>query len=275
MPRTAPPPPSDPQTVAPDPATGGAAGRRRRRDPVGPAGGPRFRLRYLWLLLLLWLVYLVAVPVVAWNKVDKVGLRARAATGRPTSPARRTSWSAATRAQGLSKERAQGARHRQRRRRPHRHDHAAAHRLRPEPAALHPARLDRRHPGPRRPRKINAAYAFGGPELLIRDRRAEHRHPGRRLRRDRHGRRRRHRRRGRRHRGLPEGEHEGQARRAWTSRRAARRSTARPRWPTRGRGTPPASATSTGSAGSARWSPRSARRCSRRGPWSTRCAGGG
>ena len=29
-------------------------------------------MRYVLLLLLLWLVYLVAVPVVAWNRVDKV-----------------------------------------------------------------------------------------------------------------------------------------------------------------------------------------------------------
>jgi LCP family protein required for cell wall assembly len=33
---------------------------------------PRFRLRWLWLLLVLWLVFLVAVPFWAWSKVDKV-----------------------------------------------------------------------------------------------------------------------------------------------------------------------------------------------------------
>jgi LCP family protein required for cell wall assembly len=33
---------------------------------------PRFRLRYLWLLLVLWLVFLIAVPFFAWSKVDKV-----------------------------------------------------------------------------------------------------------------------------------------------------------------------------------------------------------
>jgi len=41
------------------------AGKRNRRRF-------RFRLRYVFLLLLLWLAYLVIVPVVAWNKVDKV-----------------------------------------------------------------------------------------------------------------------------------------------------------------------------------------------------------
>ena len=46
--------------------------------PVEPPPRPsrsrrfRFRARYVLLLLLVWLVYLVAVPVVAWNKVEKV-----------------------------------------------------------------------------------------------------------------------------------------------------------------------------------------------------------
>jgi LCP family protein required for cell wall assembly len=38
----------------------------------GRVGRPRFKLRYLWLLLLLWLVYLVAVPFFAWNNVSQV-----------------------------------------------------------------------------------------------------------------------------------------------------------------------------------------------------------
>ena len=71
------------------------------------------------------------------------------ATARPTSRARRTSWSAATPAQGLTTEErkelgtgnADGP--------AHRHDHAAAHRLRPEPADVDPARLAGRHPRPR------------------------------------------------------------------------------------------------------------------------------
>ena len=33
---------------------------------------PRFRARYVLVLLLLWVAYLVIVPVVAWNRVDKV-----------------------------------------------------------------------------------------------------------------------------------------------------------------------------------------------------------
>lgn len=33
---------------------------------------PRFRLRWLWVLLVLWLVFLVAIPLWAWSKVDKI-----------------------------------------------------------------------------------------------------------------------------------------------------------------------------------------------------------
>ena len=42
--------------------------------PGQRAGGRRFRFRfrYLVLLLLLWLVFLVAVPLIAWNKVSKI-----------------------------------------------------------------------------------------------------------------------------------------------------------------------------------------------------------
>jgi LCP family protein required for cell wall assembly len=54
--RPTPPPVAPPVDQSPN--------RKRRR--------PRFRLRYVFLLLLLWVAYLVIVPVVAWNKVDKV-----------------------------------------------------------------------------------------------------------------------------------------------------------------------------------------------------------
>ncbi len=49
---------------APPPAATSDSRRGRRR--------PRFRLRYLLVLLVLWLVFLVAVPFFAWSKVDKV-----------------------------------------------------------------------------------------------------------------------------------------------------------------------------------------------------------
>ena len=61
-----------PPRPTPPPSGGGSdflAGLRRR---FARAGRPRFKLRYLWLLLLLWLVYLVAVPFFAWSKVDKI-----------------------------------------------------------------------------------------------------------------------------------------------------------------------------------------------------------
>ena len=41
-------------------------------DRGSSRGGPRFRFRYVFLLLLLWIVYLVLVPLVAWNKVSKI-----------------------------------------------------------------------------------------------------------------------------------------------------------------------------------------------------------
>jgi LCP family protein required for cell wall assembly len=71
------------QAPAPPPPTSGRGGGfldgvRRWRPRVGR---PRFRLRYLWLLLVLWLVYLIAVPFFAWSKADKVD--AFPATGRP------------------------------------------------------------------------------------------------------------------------------------------------------------------------------------------------
>jgi LCP family protein required for cell wall assembly len=67
--------PSRPPAPTPPPrsrasAGGGLLGGVRRT--LGRAGRPRFRLRYLWLLLVLWLVYLIAVPFFAWNNVSQV-----------------------------------------------------------------------------------------------------------------------------------------------------------------------------------------------------------
>jgi LCP family protein required for cell wall assembly len=64
-PRPAPAPPASTYRSG-----GGFLGGVRRT--LGRAGRPRFRLRYLWLLLALWLVYLVAVPFFAWNNVSQV-----------------------------------------------------------------------------------------------------------------------------------------------------------------------------------------------------------
>jgi LCP family protein required for cell wall assembly len=53
-----------PPPLAPPVQPPASGGRSRRRF--------RFRFRYVFLILLLWLAYLVIVPIVAWNKVDKV-----------------------------------------------------------------------------------------------------------------------------------------------------------------------------------------------------------
>ncbi|CAB4730478.1 MAG: LytR family transcriptional regulator [Actinobacteria bacterium] len=58
------PAPGAPPPYSPAPGGGGVPLPRPRR--------PRFRVRYVLLLVLLWIVYLVAVPVFAWTKVDKV-----------------------------------------------------------------------------------------------------------------------------------------------------------------------------------------------------------
>jgi LCP family protein required for cell wall assembly len=66
--QAAPPPgrptPPTPPPVAPGPGSTGSPPRRRR--------GVRFWLRIVLVLLLLWVVYLVAVPLWAWTKVEKV-----------------------------------------------------------------------------------------------------------------------------------------------------------------------------------------------------------
>jgi LCP family protein required for cell wall assembly len=78
QPPTAPVSRPTPPRPVPPPSSGGSgfggfggfvAGLRRR---FVRAGRPRFKLRYLWLLLLLWIVYLVVVPFFAWSKADKI-----------------------------------------------------------------------------------------------------------------------------------------------------------------------------------------------------------
>jgi LCP family protein required for cell wall assembly len=67
-PRGAPPPPPPPPHRS-SPRRGALLdGARRSLGRVRP----RFKLRYLWLLLVLWLVYLIAVPFFAWNNVSQV-----------------------------------------------------------------------------------------------------------------------------------------------------------------------------------------------------------
>jgi LCP family protein required for cell wall assembly len=76
-------PPASPASAAPPaapapPANSASSGGRTASafgglgSRLGRIGRPHFRLRYLWLLLVLWLVYLIAVPFFAWSKADKV-----------------------------------------------------------------------------------------------------------------------------------------------------------------------------------------------------------
>lgn len=53
---------------------GGSAPPPRRPVPAAkPKGGrPRFRFRWLGVLLVLWLVFLIAIPLWAWTRVDRV-----------------------------------------------------------------------------------------------------------------------------------------------------------------------------------------------------------
>lgn len=60
------PAPTPGPTPGPTPAPGRSVPRPRLRRP-------RFRFRYVFLLLVLWLVFLVAVPIYAWTKISDVG----------------------------------------------------------------------------------------------------------------------------------------------------------------------------------------------------------
>lgn len=56
---------------APRPAA--APPPQQPKRPAKPSRGrPRFRVKWLWALLLVWLVFLVAIPLWAWSRVEKV-----------------------------------------------------------------------------------------------------------------------------------------------------------------------------------------------------------
>ncbi len=74
VPRSGPP---DPRPRTPSAAASRpASGRQAPPPPAPPVSSgsrrPRFRKSYVLALLLLWVVYLVAVPLFAWTKVEKV-----------------------------------------------------------------------------------------------------------------------------------------------------------------------------------------------------------
>jgi LCP family protein required for cell wall assembly len=89
LPRTSSPQAAAPQTPVPPPAaarplppstptgpaktsTGGGSGLDGVRRRLSGMRVPRFRWRWLLVLLVAWVVYLVAVPFFAWSKADKV-----------------------------------------------------------------------------------------------------------------------------------------------------------------------------------------------------------
>ena len=156
----------------------------RSPPPAGPSRGRRRpKLGWLKYVLIVWLVFLIAVPadrVVQDREGRRVAERcpARVAARDDVPPGRQRQ------PQGPDPQAAARVRRRQGRGPPHRHDHAAAHRVRAQHADVDPAGLDRRRAGARhhqdqrrlRPRR---------PQAAGQDHRAEHRHPGRRLHRDR------------------------------------------------------------------------------------------
>jgi LCP family protein required for cell wall assembly len=70
-PTPGPPPPPTTSRGGDGSGQGGGVGDGVRRT-LGRVPKPRFKLRYLWILLALWLVYLIAVPFFAWSKVSKI-----------------------------------------------------------------------------------------------------------------------------------------------------------------------------------------------------------
>ncbi len=147
--------PPTPPPVAPPPAQ---TSRPRRR--------PRFRMRYVWLLLFLWLVYLLVVPMLAWRAVPKVD--ASPGGERPAEQPGTTYLLVGSDSRaGLSKEEREAL-----------HTGGAAGQRTDTIMLLHigagPNLLmsiprDSLVPIPGHgTTKINAAYAFGGPKLLVR-----------------------------------------------------------------------------------------------------------
>ena len=243
-------------------------GRPRRRWRRHPGRGSSRRgsgsgSATSFLLLLLWLVFLVVVPLVAWNKVTKVD--AMPDGDRPGDQPGTTYLlvGSDSRADLTAEERKElntGGAGGQRT------DTIMLLHTGSGPNLLMSIPRDSLVPIPGHgTTKINAAYAFGGPKLLVRTIEAEHRHPHRQLRRDRLRRLRRAGRRRRRHRDLPPGGHGRRRRRPQHQEGLpGRRRQGRPRR-TRARATPSSSATSTAPPTSARSSPPSARRRSRHG----------
>ena len=219
--------------------------RPRRKRPVG---------KIVLLLLVAWIAYLVAVPVWASSNIDKVDVTptgARPADQPGTtyllvgSDSRKGLTAAENKKLGTGGVGDVGQRT----------DTIMLLHTGSGPSLLLSIPRDSLVPIPGHgTTKINAAFAYGGPKLLVKTIEQNTGRAHRPLRRDRLRRLRELRRRGRRR-------HRSARRSGWStraptcaSRRAARRSTASRRWATPGRATSAGTATSTGPATSARWS---------------------
>ncbi len=139
-----------------------------RRGPLGGGGRrrPRFRLRWLLYLVVLWLVFLVVVPVLAWRSVDKVD--ATPSGGRP-APQKGTTYLL------VGSDSRQGLSAAQKRRlgtgsaAGQRTDTIMLLHTGAGPDLLMSIPRDSIVPVPGHgTTKINAAYAYGGPQLLVR-----------------------------------------------------------------------------------------------------------
>ena len=136
----------------PDQAPGAARVTRHAAPAAGIRPAATAGFRWVALLAVAWLVFLVAVPWWAWTRVSKVdafppGDRPAEQPGATYLVVGSDSREGLTKAE--RKELGTGVRHRP----AHRHDHAAAHRLGTEPADVDPPRLTgRRSPGTGAPR---------------------------------------------------------------------------------------------------------------------------
>jgi LCP family protein required for cell wall assembly len=135
--------------------------------PRSSRRAPRPRLRWLWLLLLLWVVFLLVVPLLAWSRIDRVD--ASPSSGRPAEQKGTTyllvgsdSREGLTRKQELKYGVGKGEGRRT--------DSILLLHTGSGPNLLMSIPRDSLVdiPGYSGARKINAAFAYGGPKLLVR-----------------------------------------------------------------------------------------------------------
>ncbi len=151
---------SSPRKIAPTP--GSSSGGRGSRFP-------RPRLKWLWMLLVLWLVFLIVVPLIAWSRVDKVAAFPEDDSGRPDEQPGTNYLIVGSDSRGdLTKEERKelGTGNASGRRT----DTIMLLHTGDGPSMLMSIPRDSivEIPGEGSGEKINAAYAYGGPRLLVR-----------------------------------------------------------------------------------------------------------